>query len=433
MLVAESFLFHRLKILFSFAFLMLLTLSCGEGSSNPFKTSSDLEKDDSLISSDLESGISIPSFVPAEEPLRAPSEVPEELLIIWEVWAHLTRDHVASSEFSPEEFAEAAINGMLEELDDPHTAYVSAARHEISSEDLQGKFEGIGAHVQSTRDGKIVIVSPIAGGPAEAAGIRAGDTILSVDGVLLEDKSLLDAITLIRGPRGTAVLLGILHLGDIDPVEISITRDEIPLESVLVRSNPGDEIAHIRVTDFFADTAEKLYLAINQVMDAGSEGLIIDVRDNPGGLLRSSVDVVSLFVEDGLILSEIDGSGNKREWIARDDIPAFDIPLVVLANEYSASASEILVGAVQDTNRGKVVGDTTFGKGSVSILRPLSNGAGLYITVAHWYTPAGRLIHEEGLDPDIEVSGITDRRELESEQTNMAIQILQQELKSSQR
>jgi len=425
--------FLNFKYLISFSLLMILTLSCTEGSSNPFTSSNSDVTVDSGESNQIEPGITMPVFVPAEQPLVAPSEVPEELLIIWEVWAHLTRDHVARSEFSPQEFAEAAVNGMISELDDPHTAYVSAARHEINSEDLQGKFEGIGAHVQSTRDGKIVIVSPIAGGPAETAGIRAGDTILSVDGFSLEDKSLLDAITLIRGPRGTSVLLEILHLGDLDSVEIAITRDEIPLESVLVRSNPGDQIAHIRVTDFYADTAEKLYLAVNQVIDSGAEALIIDVRDNPGGLLRSSVDVVSLFVEEGLILSEIDGSGNKREWVAREDIPAFDIPLVVIANEYSASASEILVGAVQDTNRAKVVGDTTFGKGSVSILRPLTNGAGLYITVAHWYTPAGRLIHGEGLNPDVEVSGITDRRELESEQTNMAIQILQQQLKSSQR
>jgi len=433
MLFWEFFVFLNFKYLISFSLLMILTLSCAEGSSNPFTSTNSDVTVDSGETTQMEPGIIMPVFVPAEQPLVAPSEVPEELLIIWEVWAHLTRDHVARSDFSPQEFAEAAVNGMISELDDPHTAYVSAARHEINSEDLQGKFEGIGAHVQSTRDGKIVIVSPIAGGPAETAGIRAGDTILSVDGFSLEDKSLLDAITLIRGPRGTSVLLEILHLGDLDSVEIAITRDEIPLESVLVRSNPGDQIAHIRVTDFYADTAEKLYLAVNQVIDSGAEALIIDVRDNPGGLLRSSVDVVSLFVEEGLILSEIDGSGNKREWAARDDIPAFDIPLVVIANEYSASASEILVGAVQDTNRGKVVGDTTFGKGSVSILRPLTNGAGLYITVAHWYTPAGRLIHGEGLNPDIEVSGITDRRELESEQTNMAIQILQQQLKSSQR
>ena len=305
---------------------MILTLSCTEGSSNPFTSSNSDVTVDSGESNQIEPGITMPVFVPAEQPLVAPSEVPEELLIIWEVWAHLTRDHVARSEFSPQEFAEAAVNGMISELDDPHTAYVSAARHEINSEDLQGKFEGIGAHVQSTRDGKIVIVSPIAGGPAETAGIRAGDTILSVDGFSLEDKSLLDAITLIRGPRGTSVLLEILHLGDLDSVEIAITRDEIPLESVLVRSNPGDQIAHIRVTDFYADTAEKLYLAVNQVIDSGAEALIIDVRDNPGGLLRSSVDVVSLFVEEGLILSEIDGSGNKREWVAREDIPAFDIP-----------------------------------------------------------------------------------------------------------
>ena len=276
------------------------------------------------------------------------------------------------------------------------------------------------------QDGKVIIVAPLDGSPAEAAGLRPGDVILKVDGEDLEGLSLLEAVAKIRGPRGTQVVLLVHHLGAVDPVEIVVTRGVIPLTSIRLRSRPGDRIAHIRLTTFYADTSDKLAEMIERVVADGAEGLILDVRDNPGGLLSSVVEVVSQFVEDGAVLYQIDGEGRRKEMAVTRGVPATDIPLVVLANEFSASASEILVGALQDHDRATVVGATTFGKGSVNILRRLSNGGGLSITIARWLTPLGRQI-QEGLEPDVEVVS-RDRREAEASQLEKAIELLESQI-----
>ena len=362
-----------------------------------------------------------------EVPLIAPSEVPEELKVIWEVWALLTREHVDRAKLDPVEAAEAAIRGLIVPLGDTQTAYVSPEYMQTEAQDLQGNFEGIGARVQTRLDGKLIIVSPIEGGPAEAAGIKAGDVILEVNGESIEGLSTLEAVTLIRGPRGTTVVLLVQHLGDIDPVEISIVRDKIPLESVLLRSRPGDEIAHIRLTDFYADTAEKLRQTINEVVDDGAKALIIDVRNNPGGLLSSAIDVTSQFLEDGLVLYEVDGSGRRTDFRVRHGGVATDIPMVVLTNEGSASASEILAGAIQDHDRALVIGAKTFGKGTVNAFRRLSNGAGLYMSVARYYTPAGRQIEDMGVEPDIEVTA-RDQQTADTDQLNKALEVLEAEI-----
>jgi carboxyl-terminal processing protease len=217
-------------------------------------------------------------------------------------------------------------------------------------------------------------------------------------------------------------------LGEIDPVEIIIRRDVIPLISVLTRSEPGDRIAHIRVTDFYADTAQRLYQALIQAVNSGAEGLILDVRDNPGGLLSSAITVTSIFLDDGLALYDVDGNGTRTNHHLRNTGGiGTTIPMVVLANEYSASASEILIGAIQDRDRATVVGATTFGKGSVGILRRLNNGAGLFMTTSRWYTPSGRLIQGIGLDPDIKIT-TRNREEAESQQLEKAFELLEQKL-----
>lgn len=370
-------------------------------------------------------GLSEPVFevVPLEKPLEAPSEVPEELKAVWEVWALLTREHVDRADMDPTKFAEAAIKGMLTALDDPHTNYVRPEAFKIDNEDIQGKFEGIGANVSMTRDGKLQIVAPIKGSPAEAAGLKSGDKILEVDGENIVGLSLLGAVAKIRGPAGTVVVLLVEHLGAVDPVEISVTRGVIPLTSVLLRTEPGDEIAHIRLTNFFADTNEILMNTIQEATDSGAKGLIIDVRGNPGGLLSSVVDITSLFLEDGLVLYEIDGAGQRTNWNVRKGGIAKDIPLVVLSDKGSASASEILIGALQDHDRATIIGDTTFGKGSVNVLRRLSNDGGLYITFARWFTPSGRLIQGLGLEPDIEVTAV-DARDNEVKPLEKAREVL---------
>jgi carboxyl-terminal processing protease len=300
------------------------------------------------------------------------------------------------------------------------------------SDIFRGNFEGIGAHVNLNRAGRLIIVSPIEGGPAEAAGIRPGDIILEVDGEVIEGLSLLEAVARIRGPKGTMVQLLVKHLGALDPVLIPVERNVIPLVSVVLRSQPGDKFAHIRLTQFFPNSPEALKEMLQQVIDDGAEGLILDIRDNDGGTLNAVVEIASMFLdseEQDLVLYVQKGDGSRTNWKIRDVGIAKSMPMVILVNERSASSSEVLAGALQDYKRATVIGTTTFGKGSVNIMRPLSNGGGLYITIAHWYTPFGRIIQGEGLTPDIEVTD-RDRQEADIQQLRAAIEELERKTAS---
>lgn len=374
-----------------------------------------------------------PEVIPPSEPLVAPSEVAEELRIIWEAWAILTRDHVDRSLLDPSVMSEGAIRGMLAALGDRHTNYVSPEAFAVDSNDIfQGEFEGIGAHVSANRNGVLIIVAPITGGPAEVAGIRPGDQIIEVDGESIEGLSVLEAVALIRGPRGSAVSLLVKHLGALDPVEIEIIRGVIPLTSVLVRSQPEDRFLHVRLTNFYPETAEELRAVVKTATDNGAEGLILDVRDNPGGLLSSVVDIAELFLKDGIVLYQVDGAGKRTNWNVQDPGEFGDLPMVILANQFSASASEVLAGAMQDHERARLIGETTFGKGSVNILRPLSNGGGMFITTSRWYTPLGRLIQDVGLEPDIEVTAV-DPRDRDVIQLERALEELERQVSAASR
>ncbi len=336
---------------------------------------------------------------------QQPAEVPEELKIIWETWHYLQQDYVNRADLDPSTLAEEAIKGLLEGLGDPHTSYI---RPEVLAGDFQdvfyGEFEGIGAHISANENRELVIVAPVAGSPAEVAGIKAGDIILEIDGQSVQELSLLEAVAKIRGPEGTTVRIMVRHEGESEPVEISVKRGVIPLTSVEVLSAAEDPFTHIRISNFYPNTPEQLEEALTETINSGSKGLILDLRYNPGGVLDAAVEVASQFLEEGLVLYDIDGDGVRKDWEVREGGIATEIPMVVLVNQYSASSSEVLAGALQDHERAKVIGSQTFGKGSVNILRPLSNGGGLYITIAHWYTPDGRMIEGTGITPDIEVT-----------------------------
>jgi len=374
-----------------------------------------------------------PEVVQTEKEVERRDPVPEDLSIIWETWSFLLGDYVDTSALDPEAFSEEAVRGMLTVLGDRQTAYVSPEVVTGSFSDIfRGNFEGIGAHVNLNRAGRLIIVSPIEGGPAEAAGIRPGDIILEVDGEVIEGLSLLEAVARIRGPKGTMVQLLVKHLGALDPVLIPVERNVIPLVSVVLRSQPGDKFAHIRLTQFFPNSPEALKEMLQQVIDDGAEGLILDIRDNDGGTLNAVVEIASMFLdseEQDLVLYVQKGDGSRTNWKIRDVGIAKSMPMVILVNERSASSSEVLAGALQDYKRATVIGTTTFGKGSVNIMRPLSNGGGLYITIAHWYTPFGRIIQGEGLTPDIEVTD-RDRQEADIQQLRAAIEELERKTAS---
>ena len=371
----------------------------------------------------------LPEVVPSDKPVVRPDAVPADLGVVWEAWSYLRQDYVDPSELNGEDFSERAIRGMLTVLGDPQTAYLSPEIMTGSFSDVfRGNFEGIGAHVNMNRDGQLVIQSPIPGGPAEAAGIKPGDIILEVDGESLEGLSLLEAVSKVRGPKGSTVELLVKHLGALDPVLIPVVRDKIPLVSVRLRSRPEDRFAHVRIEQFYPTTPDDLRETILEVVEAGTEGIILDVRNNDGGTLASVVGIASLFLkpEDDLVLYVEKGDGTRQDWRVRDGEGmqiATDVPMVMLINERSASSSEVLAGALQDHGRATIIGEQSFGKGSVNILRPLSNGGGLYITIAHWHTPTGRLIHGEGITPDIEVTH-RDAQEQDIQQLRRAIEEL---------
>ena len=368
----------------------------------------------------------LPTALPAPDNLQIPQGVPEELSTVWEVWSLLTEQHVDRRDFDSSDFDEAAIRGLIRGTGDQHTGYVPPEAFEIENQDLYGSFEGIGARVEMRPDGKLLIVAPIEGGPAEAAGLKPGDLVLEVNGENIVGLSLLEAVNKIRGPKGSEVRLLVKHLTEASEVEIVVVRDTIPLYSVYVRSRPEDRFAHIRLTTFYAKTASELAEAIREAQNNGAEGLILDVRNNPGGLLSSVIEVTSMFLEDdSLILYELDGEGERDDHMARNAGEFADIPLVLLANESSASASEIVVGALQDHERAEVVGATTFGKGSVNILRRLTNGGGLYLTIAKWYTPNGRLIEGNGVEPNYEVTS-RDSQKADTSQFEKAIEVIEE-------
>jgi carboxyl-terminal processing protease len=327
-------------------------------------------------------------------------ELPEEFNALWEVWQYLDSYYVNKEALDPEELSRGAIEGLLEALDDPHTSYMES--YELQISDLEGSFEGIGARI-SIEDGELTVVSPIAGSPAERQGVRAGDKILEIDGEATSGMNLMEAVLRIRGTKDTTVTLLILHQGETTPVAIEIVREEIELNSVYMDMLP-DDIAHIQITHFSERTPDELAAALNEALQSGAGGIIIDLRGNPGGLLDTVVDVASNFLDGGIVLYEADGAGNiTNPRPASSGGVATDLPLAVLVDGGSASGSEVLAGALQDRGRAPLIGTKTYGKGSVNILQELSDGSALYLTTAYWLTPNRYLIQGVGITPDFEV------------------------------
>ena len=358
--------------------------------------------------------------------VMVPEGVPQDFNKIFEVWATLKREHFHRESLDGDTLSAGAVRGLLEALDDPYALYLTRKQHAIESQDFKGFFEGIGAQV-TMRDGRITIVAPLQDTPAEKAGMRAGDIILEIDGESTKGISLLQAVSKIRGEKGEPVDLLMLRKTDGESVHMTIIRDVINVKSVNLRMLVG-RIAHIKISSFTEDTDQEITDSLNKLKDLGARGLILDVRNNPGGLLKSVVDVTGRFIDGGLVLYEVDGQQNRKNWSAKSGGLAKDVPMVVLVNEGSASGSEVLAGAIMDSQRATVVGAKTFGKGSVNTLRQLTDGSGLYFTIARWYTPAGTLIDGEGLEPDIVVIQPEDSEE--DLQLDKAIEILEAEVGS---
>ena len=351
--------------------------------------------------------------------------LPPEFQRLNEVWELLNREAINGEEIDALTISDGAIRGMLRALGDPYAGFLDREQFSVESEDIRGFFGGIGADV-GVRDGAIIILSPMPDAPAEAAGIRAGDVILEVDGVSIRGLSLLEVVQMIRGDRGTKVILLLRHLNNPEPVTIEIERDIINLESVSLLMQVG-RIGHLRLSGFTGTTNDDLEKALERFERSQGVGLVLDLRNNPGGLVSSVVDVTSQFIKDGLVLYQIDANGNRRNWGVKSGGKALEIPMVVLVNEFSASASEVFTGAIIDNDRATVIGTTTFGKGSVTNLWPLKDGSGVNFTTARWFTPNGSLIEGEGLTPDVVLEPL-DFDDDEDLYLERAIEILKEQL-----
>lgn len=337
----------------------------------------------------------------ATEPIPPGDRLPTELGTVGEAYRILLDEHVDHEVLDPKNLSEGAIRGMLAALEDPHASYLSAEQHSREQEGYRGYFEGIGAQVTLTEAG-LTVIAPIPGAPAEEAGIRAGDLILAVDGEDIDGLTLIESVNLIRGPGGTEVTLLVRHVGEIEDVNITVTRGRIPIESTTFRMLE-DGIGHLWVYSFSNTTEDEVRRALDELEAADGRGLILDLRNNPGGLLASVINVTDLFLDSGTILYEIDAEGDRSDYEAARRGPATDVPLVVIVNQFSASASEIMAGAIQTSGRATVVGTSTFGKGSVNIARELSDGSAIYFTIRRWYLSDGTQIEGEGVTPDIEI------------------------------
>lgn len=342
---------------------------------------------------------------PTAQPIAdEPAAVPDGLQIVWETYSILVREYVVRENIDPNALAEAAVIGMLDSLDDRYTAYIPPETFKIDQEGFQGKFGGIGAQVEAAPDlNGVIITKPLPNSPAEKSGIKAGDRILAVNGEDALGWSVLEAVNKIRGEKGTTVLLTVEHVGSLDPVDITITRDEIPEISVTANMVRDTNYGRVRIDTFTAETANELRKEVQQLLDDGAEGIILDLRGNPGGLLSATVDVASEFLSGGIVTYEVDSRGQREDWKVKKGGNFPDVPLVTLVDKFSASGSEVLTGALQDHGRTVAIGTNTFGKGSVNLLRGLSNGGGVYLTIGRWFTPNGRVIEEIGIDPDVVV------------------------------
>jgi carboxyl-terminal processing protease len=321
--------------------------------------------------------------------------------IFWEAWDILEGNFYGDLP-QGSELPYSAIEGVIDATGDPYTAFLDPVRAEILRTDLQGGFEGIGATVRLRPDGHLEIVQPLPGWPAIRAGLRAGDVVLEVDGTTLQGMSLYEAISVIRGPAGTTVELLVAREEVEEPFVIEVERAHIDLPAIESRMLEGN-IGYVRLNEFGEAATRELRDALRDLGVDDLDGLIFDLRGNRGGFLSVAVEVSSQFVGEGPILIERFKDGRERRYPAQPGGLALDVPLVVLVDGGSASASEIAAGAIQDSGRGVLVGTTTLGKGSVQAVHSLSDGSELRVTFAQWFTPDGRGIHGEGLEPDIRV------------------------------
>ncbi len=347
--------------------------------------------------------------------------------LFWETFQELKQRYVEPGKINEQDIMYGAIHGMVDSLNDPYTIFMKPDETEKFLNDISGRFEGVGMEI-GIRDDILQVIAPLEGTPADRAGIRAGDKILKVEGVSTSDISIDEAVNIIRGEKGTLVLLTILRDGWDMPKDIEIVRDTIEVPSLKWEIMDND-IAYIKIYQFSEKTGFDFIKVATQILSSDAKKIVLDLRNNPGGYLEIAVDVAGFFLERGSIVVIEDSINDKVEYKADISPVLLNYPMVVLINQGSASASEILAGALRDNRGVKLIGEESFGKGSVQQLESLSDGSSLKVTVARWLTPNGQTISEVGLKPDIEIEFTEqDYKDELDPQLKKAIEFLNQEL-----
>lgn len=317
---------------------------------------------------------------------------------VTEAWNIIADEYVEKGELDEDKLAEGAIEGLMDALDDPHSAYLDQEAYQLNIESSEGKYEGIGAAV-AMQEEEAIVLAVYPDSPAEKGGLKVGDIILAVNGVSVEGMSLEEMIVKVRGEIGTELTMSVKRGEQGETVELSMVRGEIKVPSVF--SEMIGNVAYIEINRFTERTDSELMPIIRDLEANGAEAIILDLRSNPGGTLNAVIDVTSRFITEGVVLSVVDSEGSEEIYETVKHSITTDLPMIILVNEYSASASEVLSGALKDHGRAVIAGKTTYGKGSVNLLFPLADGSGIYLTISRWYTPNGVLIEGNGVTPDI--------------------------------
>jgi carboxyl-terminal processing protease len=350
--------------------------------------------------------------------------------IFWEAWDRIEESFIGDIPVS-RDVAYGAIRGSMANLNDPYTVFIEPVVRQVERESLQGHFGGIGAMLSRPEEGGDIVLNPVPGNPAEAAGMLMGDVLIAVDDVeITSEITVMEVRDMLRGEKGTMVRLTVIHKGDEEPVELEIVRDDI-LDPSVTSQIVGDDsnVGYIRLARFSGESGGEVEDALNSLLEQGAETLILDLRNNGGGLLTAAVDVADNFLTDGAILYQVTKDEGEKEYLATNNTLVPDLPLVVLINGGTASASEIVAGALQDRERAALIGESqSYGKGSVQLVYDLSDGSSVHVTSARWYTPNRNQIDQQGLTPDVLVAvtqeAIDNGRD---EVLNRAIEFLQNE------
>lgn len=334
--------------------------------------------------------------------------------LFWDTWDLVSREYVDKKALDPQKMFYGAIQGMVTAIGDPYTVFLPPEAQKNTKEELGGSFEGVGIQLGFSKEKRLVVQSPLDGTPASRAGIKAGDIILKINDKDATNLSLPEAVSLIRGPKGTTVSLQIFREGEDKPQDFALVRDTIIVKSAefkLLRSPAGKKVAYLKLQRFGERTFTEWTEAVSAALASSPEAVILDVRNNPGGFLDGAVFIASEFIDKGDIVIQENAQGAKQSFKVNRAGKLTKLEMVVLINKGSASASEIVAGAIQDYKRGKLIGEGSFGKGTIQSSQDLPQGTGIHITTAKWLTPTGRWIHNSGLTPDVKVEDVPDKDE----------------------